>query len=121
MNFRQFIEQNTVGYHNDYATSSFLPSVYTGTESPDLDIPHLSSTDLVIPKVTRTSIITNIELNKNPIKILLRDGTKIFLDFDQYNRISPKPEVNKKIIVTFQRSIQDNSNATSKIEKIQVI
>ena len=121
MNFREFIEQNTVGYHNDYATSAFLPSVYTGTESPDIHIPHLTSTDLTIPNVTKTSFITHIELNKNPIKILLKDGTKIFLSFDQYNRINPKPEINKKIYVTFQRSPEDESDRPSKIEKIEII
>jgi hypothetical protein len=121
MNFRQFIEQNTVGKHNDYATSAFLPSVYTGTESPDIHIPHLSSIDLAIPTITKTSFIIKIESNKNPIKILLKDGTKIFLDFDQYNRITPRPEINKKIVVTFQRSSEDNSNNPSKIEKIEII
>lgn len=123
MNFKQYIklsEQNTVGTHNDYATSAFVPSVFSGTESPDINIPHLSSTDLIIPKIIKNSIISYVELNKNPICVLLKDGTKLFLTFDQYNRINPKPEIGKKVTVVFQRSPEDKSNNPSKIEKIEI-
>jgi len=123
MNFKQYVklfEQNTPGYHNDYATGSFLPSVFTGTETPDINIPHLSSIDLTIPSTVKNSTISFIELNKNPILVLLKDGTKLFLTFDQYNRIKPKPEVGKRITVVFQRSPEDKSNSPSKIEKIEI-
>jgi hypothetical protein len=120
MNFKQFVEQNTVGTHNDFATGGFLSSVMSGTEFPDIKLPHLSSTDLFLPKVVKNSFISYIELNKNPIMILLKDGTKLFLNIDQYNRISPKPEIGKRITVVFQRTPEDKSNTPSKIEKIEI-
>ena len=97
-----------------------MPSVFTGTETPDINIPHLSSIDLTIPSTVKNSIISFIELNKNPILVLLKDGTKLFLTFDQYNRMKTKPEVGKRITVVFQRSPEDKSNSPSKIEKIEI-
>ena len=123
MNFKQYVkifEQNTVGTHNDYATGAFVPSVSSGTETYSNTLPHLSSIDLVMPNVAKTSFISYIELNKNPILILLKDGTKIFLNIDQYNRIKPTPEIGKRITVVFQRSPEDKSNEPSKIEKIEI-
>lgn len=123
MRFKEFIkisEQNTVGKHNDYATSAMLPSVWSGTEVGDLNIPHLSSTDLIIPNVTIDSYIKKIELNKNPIVILMNDNTKIYLSLDQFNRINPKPEEGKRISVTFQRSPTEPNTNLSKINKIKI-
>ena len=124
MNFKQYIkitEQNTVGTHNDFATSAFLPSSWTGTESaPDANLPFLSSTDLKIPQISRSSTINNIILNKNPITIELKDGTKLYLSLDEYNRIQNKPEVGKNITVVFQRNELDKSEAPSKIVGIRI-
>lgn len=124
MNFKQYIkisEQNTVGKHNDFATSAFLPSNWTGSESaPDKNLPFLSSTDIQIPQVSRSSIIFNIILNKNPIIIELKDGTRLFLSLDEYNRIQNKPEIGKKINVIFQRNETDKSESPSKIMSIIV-
>jgi hypothetical protein len=114
-------EQNTVGTHNDFATSAFLPSSWTGTESaPDANLPFLSSTDLKIPQISRSSTINNIILNKNPITIELKDGTKLYLSLDEYNRIQNKPEVGKNITVVFQRNELDKSEAPSKIVGIRI-
>jgi hypothetical protein len=124
MNFKQYIkitEQNTVGTHNDFATSAFLPSSWTGTESaPDANLPFLSSTDLKIPQISRSSTINNIILNKNPITIELKDGTKLYLSLDEYNRIQNKPEVGKNITVVFQRNELDKSETPSKIVGIRI-
>jgi hypothetical protein len=124
MNFKQYIkilEQNTVGKHNDFATSSFLQSSWTGSESaPDLRLPFLPSLDLEIPQVTRSSIVSNIILNKNPIIIELQDGTRLFLSLDEYNRIQNKPAIGKNITVVFQRNETDKSENSSKIIKIEV-
>lgn len=114
-------EQNTIGTHNDFATSAFLPSSWTGTESaPDANLPFLSSTDLAIPQISRSSTINNIILNKNPIIIELKDGTKLYLSLDEYNRIQNKPEVGKNITVVFQRNELDKSEAPSKIVGIRI-
>lgn len=124
MNFKQYIkilEQNTVGKHNDFATSAFLPSNWTGTETiPDINLPFLSSTDLKIPQTTRSSTIANIILNKNPIAIELKDGTRLFFSIDEYNRIQNKPEVGKPITVVFQRNELDKSENPSKIISVRV-
>lgn len=124
MNFKQYIrllEQNTVGTHNDFANAIFLPSNWTGSETAPNILPFLPSTDLEIPNLVKNSIISNIVLNKNPILIELKDGTKLYLNLDQYNRISKKPEVGKQVSVTFQRSSTDFSSIPSKIVKIDII
>lgn len=132
MNFKQFLEehnplkiqasfsQNTVGSHNDFATSTFLPSTWTGSENLGSFNHGLPSTDLNIPTVTRNSKIRYIEKNKNPIKIMLLDGTKLFLTFDEFNRINSykKLDVGQEINVTFQRQIGDKSLEPSKIIKV---
>lgn len=124
MNFKQYlkiIEQNTVGTHNDFASSAMLSSSWTGSESPpEKLLPWLPSTDLNIPSVTRTSFIINIIKNKNPIVIEMKDGTKLYLDIDQYNRIGKMPEVGQRITVVFQRNPTDTTNQSSKIEKIEI-
>lgn len=123
MNFKQYIkitEQNTVGTHNDFATGAMLPSSWTGSETPDINLPFLSSTDLQIPEVTRSSFISNIVKNKNPILIELKDGTKLHLTLDQYKRINKIPEIGKRLTVVFQRSDGDQSEQPSKVIKIQV-
>lgn len=123
MNFKQYIklqEQNTIGKHNDFATAAFLPSDWTGSETYDLNLPFLSSIDVEIPSVTKTSVITSVIKNKNPIIIELRDGTRLYLDIDQYRRINKTPEVGQTMTVVFQRNKNDFSDNTSKIIKIQI-
>jgi hypothetical protein len=128
MNFKEYIkitdikitEQNTVGTHNDFATGAMVSSSWSGSEmEPEKNLPFLPSTDLTIPQVIRSSFISSIEKNKNPITIQLRDGTQIHVTMDQFNRINKKPEVGKRITVIFQRSNDDLSDTPSKIEKIE--
>jgi hypothetical protein len=130
LNFRQFMEQgegrvhntfgqNTVGTHNDHATSSFLSSTWTGSE--DLGrLGGLPSTDLEIPHVSRRSKIKSIEKNKNPIKVQLADGTTIYLSLDEFRRVDSrtKLEPNREITVTFQRRDEDGSPEPSKVVSI---
>lgn len=122
LNFKEFLEQNTVGYHNDYATAARLPSDWSGTEAPpkmDGRPGFLASLDVVLPSVTVTSEIRSIEKNKNPISILLADGTQLFLSWDEFKRISgPTPETGKKLTVIFQRLPGDRSNSPSQINSI---
>lgn len=138
--FKEYIEkrmqeQNTVGKHNDGATTNnagaYLGSDWTGSEqSPTMGYlghpVHLPSLDLVVnmpslglPTVKRSSKIILIQKNKNPISVFLSDGTKIFLTLDEFNRINgKKPEVGKNITVTFQRHNKNNSEENSKIQNI---
>lgn len=122
--FKQYLkiqEQNTFGKHNDFATSAFVPSDWTGSESrPDKNLPFLPSLDIKIPEITRSAKIYRIELNKNPIEILLIDGTKIFLSIDEFNRIQNKPEIGKIMTVSFQRKESDQSENPSKITSIKI-
>lgn len=113
--------QNTVGTHNDTATASFLPSTWTGTEDLGPFGHGLPSTDLVIPTTEVKSKIRSIVKNKNPIAILLMDGTKIYLSIDEFNRINSFKNlaVGEELTVTFQRSPEDKGSETSKIVNIR--
>ena len=127
LNFKEFIEknlneENTVGKHNDYANTAFLSSDFTGSETP----PNfgsrpgfLPSLDTLLPSVTKSSRIRLIERNKNPISIVLEDGTHLFLTWSEYKRIvGAEPQVGRKITVVFQRNEQDRSKSPSKINSI---
>ena len=131
MNFRQFLEhnplkiqnsfsQNTVGKHNDYATAAFLPSTWTGSEDMGSYPDGAPGVDLMIPNVVKKSKIRSVEMNKNPIVVMLMDGTKIYLNLDEFNRISStkRLEVGSEISVTFQRSPGDLGQEPSKIISI---
>ncbi len=124
LNFKEFFyaEQNTVGRHNDMATAARLPSDWSGTEAPpkfDGRPGFLASLDVMMPSVTVTSEIRNIEKNKDPIFILLGDNTKLYLTWDEFKRISgPTPEVGKKLTVIFQRNLGDKSGEPSQVNSI---
>lgn len=125
MRFREFLaltEQNTVGYHNDVATGSFLGTDWTGSEAPEnLEGKgfHLPGLDLV-PTVTRSSKIAFIERNKNPIFIMLQDGTRLHFTWDEFNRIQDQPEVGKTMTVVFQRWPGDTTDEQAQIAKVDV-
>jgi len=125
LKFKEFInliEQNTVGKHNDFAAATYLPSDFTGSEAaPHFDgrPPFLSSLDVILPSVKKTAEIRILERNKNPIFIMLSDGTKLYLTWNEFKRISgPKPEVGRKLTVIFQRNPDDKSDTPSKINGI---
>jgi hypothetical protein len=130
MNFKNFLkitEQNTVGTHNDFAYSSgaFIPSTWSGSEvNPEKLLPHLPSTDLTIPQVSRSGFVQQIVLNKNPICIMIKDTnpelTKIYLPYDSYKKLPKIPKEGDRITVVFQRHPEDNSDSISKIEKIEI-
>lgn len=131
MNFRQFLEhnplkiynqfsQNTVGTHNDYATAAFLPSTWTGSENLGPYSYGVPGTDVAIPNVVKKSKIRSVEMNKNPIVVMLMDGTKLYLTLDEFNRINSfkKLEVGNEISVTFQRNPGDQGSEPSKVVSI---
>jgi hypothetical protein len=128
VNFRQFLEynqlkihngfsQNTVGKHNDHATAAFLPSAWSGSEDLGSHSSGPPGIDLVIPNVVKKSKVRSIEMNKNPIVVMLMDGTKLYLTLDEFNRINSikKMEVGNEISVTFQRRPEDQGGEPSKI------
>lgn len=128
MNFRQFLEhnplkiqngfsQNTAGKHNDHATAAFLPSTWTGSENLGPYSYGVPGIDIVIPNIVKKSKVQSIEMNRNPIIVMLMDGTKLYLTLDEFNRINSikKMEVGKEISVTFQRRPEDQGGEPSKI------
>jgi len=120
--FRKFIEQNTVGTHNDYASGSYLPSDFTGSEVPikyDGRPGFLPSVDLQLPSTNKTAMIRFIDMKRNPISIFLTDGTRLYLTIHQFKRIKgTEPAVGKTLSVTFQRSPEDHSEQPSQIASI---
>jgi hypothetical protein len=131
VNFRQFLEhnplkiqnsfsQNTVGTHNDHATAAFLPSTWTGSEDLGTYSYGVPGVDLTIPNVVKKSKIRSVEMNRNPIKLMMMDGTKIYLTLDEFNRINAikRLEVGNEISVTFQRRPEDSGAEPSKIVAI---
>lgn len=115
LNFKDFFE-------NDGSHVAYLPSDFTGSEAPptfDGRPGFLSSIDAVLPNTTKTAKIQLIEKNKNPIVILLSDGTKLYLTWDEFKRIpGPVPTVGKSLTVVFQRLPNDNSKEPSQINSI---
>jgi len=120
LNFKEYMlqcEMNTVGTHNDRATTAFLSSAVSRSEAGS----KLPSVDLIIPKdiptVKRTSVIRVVERNKNPIRISLDDGTKLYLSWDEFKRIGgSEPQPGKKMTVTFQRRSNDRSLLPSQVQ-----
>lgn len=125
MKFRDFLkltEQNTVGYHNDMATGMYLGTDWTGSEAPD-NLQgrglHLPGLDLV-PTQTRSSKIAFVERTKNPIFVMLQDGTRLHFTWDEFNRIKDRPEVGKTMTVVFQRWPGDTTESVSQIAHVEV-
>jgi uncharacterized OB-fold protein len=77
--------------------------------------------ELGLPSTERTSAITLIEKNKNPIFIALEDGTKLYLSYDEYKRLRTEPKIGMKMHVVFRRIPNDVSLVTSKIDNIDVL
>lgn len=106
MNFRQFLESKDLGLLG-------------------LDMP---CTGIVIPSVTVQSEIEKIkgavpekgEAPKNPIEIRLKNGSNIFLSYDEYKRLKSKINLEKgqKIEVTYRRNKSDKESPTSEIINI---
>lgn len=79
----------------------------------------LVATELGLPTVTKTSKISFVERNKNPIFIKLMDGTKLYLSWDEFNKIEGhQPEAGKNMTVVFQRHPSDKSESHSQIERL---
>lgn len=125
MQFKEYlrlVEQNTVGTHNDYAQGAFLNSWQmglSGTQNLEGNGPDLANQH-VVPTVTKSAQIKFIERNRNPIFILLSDGTRLYLTWDEFRRVKGDPEVGKTMTVVFQRFPGDTTESTSQIASVQV-
>jgi hypothetical protein len=134
LNFKEFLqkleEQNTVGKHNDGPGVAYLHAPWTGsltgqlpasltTSAQDVKLPDNPGLDAILPSVTKTSQIRILERNKNPIFMMLADGTKLYMTWDEFRRIKgPEPAVGKHVTVNFQRLDYDRSSTPSKINSI---
>lgn len=100
MNFKQFLEhnplkiqasfsQNTVGKHNDFATSAFLPSTWTGSEDLGTFGYGVPSTDIKLPVDTFRSKVTTVmgagpgdmdgskDMARDVVTIIFQNGEKV--------------------------------------------
>lgn len=75
--------------------------------------------DLALPAVSKTSQIKFINEKKNPILILLSDGTRLYMPYDSFKKINVPPEVGRTLMVTFQRRTDDSSTEPSRIQNIK--
>ena len=121
LEFKKYLqEQNTVGYHNDGPGAPILNSDATGSETPNSYFGNpnfLPSLDMGLPTVTRSSRIIQVERHKNPIFVMLQDGTKLYFTYDEFKRIKgSEPKVGKTLQVVFQRSPDDSSGNHSQIQ-----
>lgn len=128
LNFRKFLEQNTVGRHNDFASAAFLSTDQSGSEAKDNlegHGNHLPSTDVLFPNVIRHGTImslgpmnNNDEPTTNPITVRLSDNTNLSLTWNQYNRIG-RPKPGWTITVHFLRALDDKSDQKSGVHRIE--
>ncbi len=90
-------------------------------EHSDLLSSAIALSQTILPSVQKTATIKFVERNKNPIFVLLSDGTKLYFSWDEFRRIKgPEPSPGKKMTVTFQRNEMDRSKEPSKINNILV-
>jgi len=124
LNFKKFLEMNTVGKHNDGPGGAYLASTQTGSEQSATQgytgkPLFLPSYDLSLPTVTKTKKIVRVEMKTNPIKVLLSDSTALLFTRDEFDRIKgSRPSPGKLMVVTFQRQPGDNSQTPSQIQDI---
>jgi hypothetical protein len=124
LNFKTWLEQNTVGTHNDYATNAYVSSTVSGSEVPDTQgmlghPPFLTSQDLLIkgvPTVERKGEIKAIDTKRDPCFIYLSDGTQLYIPHqDLLKRVQGVPQVGKNMRIVFQRHPLDQSQNPSQI------
>jgi hypothetical protein len=124
LHFKEFLEMNTVGKHNDYATGVIAPSVATGSEIPDTKNywghpPYLTSQDMMLQGIPSKTVEGTIEMlltKRDPCYLKLSDGTQLWIPHDALKkRFVGVPKVGKKLRVTFQRLPGDQSKERSQI------
>lgn len=80
----------------------------------------LPDLDLGLPTVERKARITHIILKRNPICVVLSDGTVLYFTYDEFKRIKGKPEVGSTLQVKMTRLAGDGSGFPSKVQSCEV-
>lgn len=109
---------------------SYLPSTWTGSGPsdtmsfagrpnflPDIDLV-LPPEGTITPSLKKTGIVKDFIFNKNPITVILDDGTTLYFTYPEYKRIhGDLPIVPKltKMEIEFQRLPTDLTPLPSKI------
>lgn len=101
-----------------YLENYYLPKNFFWANDIAKKLPQI---ELDLPSIEKKSIIYDIKLNKNPIVVLLQDGSKLFMTIDQFKRISGKPAIGKTLAFTLQRLQNDNSTLPSQIKSCRII
>lgn len=101
-----------------YLENYYLPKNFYWAKEISKKLPQI---ELDLPCIEKKSVIYDIKSNKNPIVILLQDGSKLFMTIDQFKRISGTPEIGKTLVFTLQRLQKDNSTLPSQIKSCKVI
>ena len=126
LNFKEFINETNVPGAS-LSGGAFVSSDVSGSEQSDTFAMtgrplHLPSTDLMLPSVLKTSEIINMQEKKNPISIKLKDGTQLYLSWDQFKKIKGRtPQRGRIMSVTFQRRPDDLTDSLSKIIDITIL
>jgi hypothetical protein len=118
LKFKTWLEQNTVGTHNDYATGAYVSTDWSGSRGQVNPFQqgqqaHLSKTDVMVPGVPTRVIRGRIEiaeLKTNPCFIQLSDGTKLYIPYDAISkRVQGEVKRGNMMEVTFRRHQSDGS------------
>lgn len=137
---RQMPHMNTgpVGTHIPNVPGIFgaLTSQWTGSqpgESPSWQAGYFDSNfshnnfDLKIPTTEKSGIITSVQVEKDPMFIVMRDNddnktwTLGPIPFDRLREMNPKPSVNRAITVVMQRNPDKNAYiGQSQIQTIKI-
>ena len=118
LNFKKFLNEDA------NMTSMLSPEIGNdmGYDKQSTDRFNISSVrSLILPTKTVTSQIRLLNDKTTPILIQLLNGTKIYLTYDEYQKIKPQdPQVGKTVTVVFQRNPEDKSDNYSMINSITV-
>lgn len=81
----------------------------------------LLSNNLGLPTVERVSEVKVVDRTKNPIRVILADGTTLKFTIDEFKIIpGGEPVKGKKMKVVFQRHPNDSSKNESQIQACYV-
>lgn len=118
LNFKNFLNEDI------NMTSMLSPEIGNdmGYDKQSTDRFNISSVrSLILPTKTVTSQIRLLNNKTTPILIQLLNGTKIYLTYDEYEKLKPQdPQIGKTITVVFQRNPEDKSDNYSLINSINI-
>jgi hypothetical protein len=141
MSFKKFLIENPMIGDVD-ASSSYAPLNYAATQSnvyngvvSNTDGTNLASraynlhgrpTDPMvyhktgIPLSQKIGKIIQIETNRDPILIVLSDGTRFYLDNYRYRSLG-KPKKGNTLRITLQKRPEDKSLNAFRVDKVEVL